>query len=250
LSWLQGRQLTVVFCDLVDSVALGESMELEDYRELLSRFRTATTQAVERFGGFIARHQGDGLLVYFGYPQAHENDAEHAMRAALAVLCEVAGLAGDDGGPQVRVGIATGAAIVGDALATNASQEPELTAFGATPNLAARLQGQALPNQALVSDTTRDLTKTRFEYVHTVLELKGIEGNVLAYRLVGDKSAAARLDVTPGRRLMPLVGRQEELALLHRRWQQAMEDAGQVALICAEPGVGKTRLMMEVHRRF
>ena len=133
------RQLTVMFCDLVDSVALGERMELEDYRELLARFRAATTQAVESFNGFIARHQGDGLLVYFGYPHAHEDDAGRAVRAALGVVRAVGELASDGVGPQVRVGIATGAAIVGDVLATDASAQPELAAFGATPNLAARL---------------------------------------------------------------------------------------------------------------
>jgi class 3 adenylate cyclase len=110
------RQLTVMFCDLVDSVALGERMELEDYRELLARFRTATTQTVESFNGFIARHQGDGLLVYFGYPYAHEDDAGRAVRAALDIVRAVGDLASDAVGPQVRIGIATGAAIVGSLL--------------------------------------------------------------------------------------------------------------------------------------
>jgi class 3 adenylate cyclase/tetratricopeptide (TPR) repeat protein len=244
------RQLTVMFCDLVGSVELGEQLDIEDYRELLARFRTATTQAVERFNGFIARHQGDGLLAYFGYPHAHENDAERALRAALDVLRAVEELARDDGASQVRIGIATGTAIVGDVLSTHASHQPELAAFGSTPNLAARLQGQAPPNQVMVSDTTQNLTKDQFEYEHRVLQLKGIEGDVLAYQLLSEKSSVARLDVTSGRQLTPLVGRQEELALLHRRWQQALEGSGQVALICAEPGVGKTRMMMEVHRRF
>ena len=181
------RQLTVMFCDLVDSVALGERMELEDYRELLARFRTATTQAVESFDGFIARHQGDGLLVYFGYPHAHEDDAGRAVRAALGVVRAVGELASDAVGLQVRVGIATGAAIVGDVLATDASAQPELAAFGATPNLAARLQGQAQPNQVLVSETTQHLTRDQFEYEHTDLELKGLEDGVFAYQVLSEK---------------------------------------------------------------
>ncbi|MFT5392058.1 MAG: class 3 adenylate cyclase/tetratricopeptide (TPR) repeat protein [Gammaproteobacteria bacterium] len=244
------RQLTVMFCDLVDSVAIGERMELEDYRELLARFRTATTQAVASFNGFIARHQGDGLLVYFGYPRAQEDDAGRAVRAALDVVRAVGELASDLVVAQVRIGIATGAAIVGDVLATDASAQPELAAFGATPNLAARLQGQAQPNQVLVSEITQHLTREQFEYARTDLQLKGIEGEVFAYQLLSEMSAANRLDVTSGRQLTPLVGRQEELALLHRRWHQAVEGNGQVALICAEPGVGKTRMMMEAQRRF
>ena len=244
------RRLTVMFCDLVDSVALGESMELEDYRRLLSTFRSATVQAVERFDGFIARHQGDGLLVYFGYPQAHEDDAERAVLAGLDVIRAVESMPADDEGARVRVGVATGPAIVGDVLSTGASEQSELAALGSTPNLAARLQGEAVPNQMLVSDITQHLANARFEYEPVVLKLKGIQGDVYAHRVISERSASARLDITSGRELTPLIGREEELALLGRRWEQAVEGTGQVALICAEPGVGKTRVMMEAYRRF
>lgn len=244
------RQLTVMFCDLVGSVELGESMELEAYRDLLAKFTSLIVGAVEQFDGFVARHQGDGLLAYFGYPTARENDAERAVRAGLEIVSAVGALRSTEESAHVRVGIATGHAIVGDRLSTGAAVESELAAFGATPNLAARLQGAAQADEVLISATTAQLVNASFATQADTFELKGFATSVNAYRVLELANPASRLDVTSGRKLTPLVGREEELALLGKRWQQAQFGDGQAVLVSAEPGVGKTRLMMEVHRRF
>ena len=165
-SGAERRQLTVMFCDLVDSVGLGQRLDLEDYRDLLAQVREAAVSAVERFHGFVARHQGDGMLAYFGYPAASEDDAERAVHAGLAVVEAIDGLTVDLGNgdrPRMRVGIATGPAIVGDVLATGSSEQSELAALGTTPNLAARLQGEAKPDEVVVSGTTRELCRSTFE---------------------------------------------------------------------------------------
>ncbi len=244
------RQITVMFCDLVGSVALGERMDLDDYRDLLAHVRNATVQSVESHNGFVARHQGDGLLAYFGYPQAREDDAERALLAAFAARDAMEALAETSSLIQVRTGIATGPAIVGDVLATGASSQSEFAALGTTPNLAARLQSCAEPGQVLVSDVTYAMTERTFEFEAVEVAPKGIGSNVVAYRVVGRREAGNRLDITSGQRLTPLVGREEELALLTKRWKQAQDGSGQIVLISAEPGVGKTRMMMEAYHRF
>lgn len=245
------RQLTVMFCDLVGSVELGERMDVEDYRDLLTRFRTAVVGAVERYDGFVARHQGDGLLVYFGYPQAHENDAERSVRAALKLVGAVVALEHPyDAETKVRVGIATGPAVVGDVLATGASERSELAALGATPNLAARLQGEAVPNSVVISETTQRLVKGTFTTESlSELALKGISAPTIAFRVTGESSAHPHLENPGSGQFTPLVGREVELALLLDRWKKVSSSGGQVVLIAAAPGVGKSRLVAELVAR-
>jgi predicted ATPase/class 3 adenylate cyclase len=242
------RQLTVMFCDLVGSVELGERMDIEDYRDLLGRFRTAVVGAVEQYDGFVARHQGDGLLAYFGYPQAHEDDAERSIRAALELIGAVRALEHPyDAEPKVRVGIATGPAVVGDVLATGASERSELAALGSTPNLAARLQGEAAPNGVLISETTQRLVEGIFALNSLgALRLKGLSAPTTAYRVTGEGNTPARFETPDSRRFTPLVGREVELALLLDRWKKVSSSGGQVVLIAAEPGVGKSRLATEL----
>jgi class 3 adenylate cyclase/tetratricopeptide (TPR) repeat protein len=245
---VERRQLSIMFCDLVGSVELGERMDVEDYRALLSRFRQAVVEAIEKSNGFVARHQGDGVLAYFGYPIAQENDAERATRAALEVVRRVSLLDGPSGPhPNVRVGIATGPAVVGDVLSTSSSEHSEFAALGTTPNLAARLQGLARPNEVMVSETTWRLIEHHFEGEKRVdLSLKGISDHATAY--VVDRLSRASSD-TPLRRHSPLVGRGPELALLMDRWEKAKEGAGQVVTVSADPGVGKTRIVWEFRER-
>jgi class 3 adenylate cyclase/tetratricopeptide (TPR) repeat protein len=236
------RQLTVMFCDLVGSVALGERMDVEDYRELLRRFRAAAVGAVEAHGGYIARHQGDGLLVYFGYPRAREDDAERAARAGLEIVAAVRQMPRPQGHElQVRVGIATGQTVVGDRLSAGGSYE--LGALGRTPNLAARLQSEASPGSVLVSDATAELTRGLFELEPLKPRiLKGIEEPVSLYRVIGERLGATRFDARAARRLSEFVGREEELDLFGKRWLQAGASRGQVVLVVGEPGLGKSRL--------
>ena len=238
------RQLTVMFCDLVGSVELGERLDVEDYRDLLARFRNAVVSAVGRYDGFVARHQGDGVLVYFGYPQAHENDAEQAVRAGLEVVRVVAELEHPfEVESKIRVGIATGPAIVGDVLSTGASDRSELAALGATPNLAARLQGEAEPNTVVISEGTQALTTGLFRLeALPARALKGISNEVTPYRVGSEVRGQSRFAARSGTRLSPFVGREEELELLTRRWSRVKEGRGQVALIIGEAGIGKSRL--------
>jgi class 3 adenylate cyclase/tetratricopeptide (TPR) repeat protein len=241
------RQLTVMFCDLVDSVALGEQLELEDYRDLLTTFRESISEVVENIGGFIARHLGDGLLVYFGYPIAREDDAVRAVRAGLAIVDKVRTLLGpNDVAVKVRVGIATGLAVVGDRLNTSDKNSSELGALGPTPNLAARIQGAAPPNTVLVSAVTREMVLGHFEILTLPpRELKGISGETELYVVSEEQHRASRFEARASARQGPFVGRQEELGLLLRRWEVVLAGNGQVALITGEPGIGKSRLLTE-----
>ncbi len=242
------RQLTVMFCDLVGSVALGERMDVEDYRDLLARFRDAVVGAVTRYGGFVARHQGDGLLVYFGYPQAHESDAERAVRAGLEAVRAIAHLEHPyDVTPQVRVGIATGPAVVGDVLATGASARSELAALGPTPNLAARLQIEAEPDSVIVSETTRVLIEGLFELdALPARALKGFAEGITPYRVRSELRGQSRFAARSGAHLSPFVGREEELELLTRRWTRVKAGQGQVELVVGEAGIGKSRLVEQL----
>ncbi len=238
------RQLTVMFCDLVGSVELGERMDVEDYRDLLARFRNAAVGAVGRYDGFVARHQGDGVLVYFGYPQAHENDAERAVKAGLEVVRAVTELEHPyETEPEVRVGIATGPAVVGDVLSTGASDRSELAALGSTPNLAARLQGEAEPNTVVISEATQSITTGHFRLeTLPARTLKGISGEVTSYRVRSEVRGQSRFAARSGTHLSPFIGRDEEIELLTRRWSRVKESRGQVVLIIGEAGIGKSRL--------
>ena len=236
------RQVTVMFSDLVGSTVLSARMDPEDFREIISTYQNCVAETVRRFGGFIAKYMGDGVLVYFGYPQAHEDDAERAVRSALAHIEAVPQLHTSHGVElQVRVGIATGLVVIGDLIGEGAAQERGVV--GETPNLAARLQALAKPGQMVISDSTRRLTGGLFEY-HGLgrVALKGLADPVQAWQVVGSSALQSRFEAQHQTALTPLVGREEELELLSRRWKQAAGGEGRVVLLSGEPGIGKSRL--------
>jgi len=211
---------------------------------LLGRFREASVRAVEDLSGFVARHQGDGFLAYFGFPQADEHDAERAVHAGLAVARVVASLSRADGPSlRVRVGIATGRAVVGDVLEGGGTRE--LAALGPTPNLAARLQGAAEPGRVLISAATAQVVAGRFELAPLDLHLKGVGEHVQGFVVIGPRASASVGLAFARDSLTPLVGRDAELALLLTRWKHATEGEGQVVLLGGEPGIGKSRLAAE-----
>ena len=234
------RQVTVMFSDLVGSTALSARMDPEDLREVISAYQKCVAATVQRFGGFVAKYMGDGVLVYFGYPQAHEDDAERAVRAGLELVAAVGGLK-THAPLQTRVGIATGLVVVGDLIGSGASQEQAIV--GETPNLAARLQGLAEPNSVVIAESTRKLVGNLFELEDLgSQELKGISGPVRAWGAMRPASVESRFDALHATGLTELVGREEELELLLRRWSKAKTGEGQVVLLSGEPGIGKSRL--------
>jgi class 3 adenylate cyclase len=238
------RQVTVMFSDLVGSTALSARMDPEDLREVISAYQKSVAEPVQRFGGFVAKYMGDGVLVYFGYPQAHEDDAERAVRAGLELVAAVGGLK-THAALQTRVGIATGLVVVGDLIGSGASQEQAIV--GETPNLAARLQGVAEPNSVVIAEGTRKLVGNMFELESLgTQELKGISGSVKAWTALRPASVESRFDALHGSGLTELVGREEELELLMRRWSKAKTGEGQVVLLSGEPGIGKSRLTAAV----
>jgi class 3 adenylate cyclase len=244
------RQLTVMFCDLVGSTALSSRLDPEDLRSIITAYHRRCTELVERNGGFVAKYMGDGVLAYFGYPQAHEHDAERAVRAALNLVDAVPKLATNAGSPlQVRIGIATGLVVVGDLIGAGAAQEQ--TVVGETPNLAARLQGIAEPDAVVIADSTRRLLGNLFELKDLGLrDLKGIAGPARAWAALRASSVESRFEAARAdAALTPLVGREEEIALLLRRWHEAEESEGQVVLVGGEPGIGKSRLTRVLRER-
>jgi class 3 adenylate cyclase/tetratricopeptide (TPR) repeat protein len=234
------RQVTVMFSDLVGSTALSARMDPEDLREVISAYQKCVAETVQRFGGFVANYMGDGVLVYFGYPQAHEHDAERAVRAGLELIQAVGGL--KSGAPlQTRVGIATGLVVVGDLVGSGDSQERGIV--GETPNLAARLQGIAEPNTVVIAESTRKLLGNLFEFEDLgTNDLKGIEGPARAWAALRPSSVASRFEALHASGLTELVKREEELELLLRRWSRAKCGQGQVVLLSGEAGIGKSRL--------
>ena len=234
------RQVTVMFSDLVGSTALSARMDPEDLREVISAYQKCVAETVERFGGFVAKYMGDGVLVYFGYPQAHEDDAERAVRAGLELVAAVVTLK-THASLQTRVGIATGMVVVGDLIGSGASQEQAIV--GETPNLAARLQGVAEPNSVVIAESTRKLVGNLFELEDLgAKDLKGIAGPVRAWAALRASSVEGRFEAMHGSSLTDLVGREEELELLLRRWSKAKTGQGQVVLLSGEAGIGKSRL--------
>jgi class 3 adenylate cyclase/predicted ATPase len=242
------RQLTVMFCDLVSSTALSSRLDPEDLRGIISTYHRCCTELVERNGGFVAKYMGDAVLAYFGYPQAHEHDAERAVRAALDLVEAAPKISTSAGSPlQVRVGIATGLVVVGDLIGAGAAQEQAVV--GETPNLAARLQALAEPGAVVIASSTRQLIGGLFEYRDLgTVSLKGFVENVPAWQVLGPGTAESRFEALRAT-TTPLIGRDEEIDLLMRRWERAKRGEGCVVLISGEPGIGKSRIAQTVAER-
>jgi class 3 adenylate cyclase/predicted ATPase len=244
------RQLTVMFCDLVGSTALSAQLDPEDLHGVIGAYHHCCAERVERNGGFVAKYMGDGVLAYFGYPEAHEDDAERAVRAGLAVVEAAPKLVTAAGSPlHVRIGIATGLVVVGDLV--GAGEARERGVVGETPNLAARLQGIAEPDGVVIADGTRRLLGELFELRDLGLkDLKGVAKSVRVWAALRESRVESRFEGLHPSGLTALVGREEEFELLLRRWGRAKAGEGQVALLSGEPGIGKSRLMAELQERF
>jgi class 3 adenylate cyclase/predicted ATPase len=240
------RQLTVLFCDLVDSTRLSSQLDPEEYRDVVRAYHTACTEVIRRYDGHIAQLLGDGLLVYFGYPQAHEDDPHRAVRTGLGILNAMGDLNQElqqDKGIQLafRLGIHTGLVVVGD---MGSSERQEQLALGETPNLAARIQGLAAPNTLVVSSATYRLIQGYFACQDLGEQtLRGVAAPITVYQILRETGATSRLDVAQPRGLTPLVGREQEVGLLSERWEQAKAGQGQVVLLTGDAGIGKSRLV-------
>jgi class 3 adenylate cyclase/predicted ATPase len=234
------RHITVMFSDLVGSTALSARMDPEDLREVISAYQKCVAETVHHFDGFVARYMGDGVLVYFGYPRAHEDDAERAVRAGLELITAVTALK-SRASLQTRVGIATGLVVGGDLIGSGEAQERSIV--GETPNLAARLQGIAEPNMVVICNSTRRLLGNLFELEDVgPRDLKGIVGPAQAWAALRASSVESRFDALHTTSLTALVGREQESELLLRRWSRAKTGEGQVVLLSGEAGIGKSRL--------
>ena len=236
------RQLTVMFCDLVGSTAMSARLDPEDLRGIIGSYHRCCAGMIERNGGFVAKYMGDGVLAYFGYPHAHEHDAERAVQAGLAIVEAAPKLVTAAGSPlHVRVGIATGLVVVGDLLGAGVAQEQAVV--GETPNLAARLQAIAEPDMVVIAEGTRKLLGNIFELQDLgAMDLKGIAPPARAWAALRASSAESRFEALHASGLTALVGRQEEFDLLLRRWANARGGEGQVVLLSGEAGIGKSRL--------
>ena len=240
------RQLTVMFCDLVGSTELSSQLDPEDLRDVIGAYHRCVADTVGRFAGFVAKYMGDGVLVYFGYPSAHEDDAERAVRAGLVVI-EAVGRLPAPKPVNVRLGVASGLVVVGDLIGKGSAQEQAVV--GETPNLAARLQGMAQPATLVIADSTRRQVGGLFDVRDLGQQaLKGFPGAARVWQVLGESSIVSRFEALRSRET-PLVGRDEELALLLRRWDQAKACEGRVVLLSAEPGIGKSRLVEALRER-
>src|SRR5262249_5373161 len=239
------RQLSVMFCDLVDSTPLSARLDPEDLGEVIRAYQARVAETVTHFGGFIALYVGDGVLIYFGWPEAHEADAERAVRAALAVVALVGATPVHGETLRVRIGIATGLVVVGEAI--GAGQQ---AVVGETPNRAARLQGLAGPNGVAIDTATRQQIGGLFECRDLgAVTLKGLPEPVHTWLVESESAVASRFEALRAGRLTPLIGREEELDLLLRRWRQAARGEGRVVLVSGEPGIGKSRLVAALEDR-
>ncbi|SIO47947.1 Predicted ATPase [Bradyrhizobium erythrophlei] len=243
------RQLTVMFVDLVGSTALSSRLDPEEMGELIRNYQNMVAGEITRFEGHIAKFLGDGVLAYFGWPRAHEDEAERAVRAGLSLTAAVAALAAPGGGAlAARVGIATGLVVVGHLVGEEEARERAVV--GETPNLAARLQGVAEPGRVVVAEATRRLLGDLFAYRDLdALRLKGFAEPVRAWSILGEGTAESRFDARHGASTTALVGRDQELALLLDRWERAKEGEGQVVLLAGEPGIGKSCLVHGLRER-
>ncbi|MBZ9701775.1 MULTISPECIES: AAA family ATPase [unclassified Mesorhizobium] len=241
------RQLTVMFADLVGSTALATSLDPEDLREIIGAYHRCVADTVAHFGGFVANHMGDGVLVYFGYPQAHENAAEQAVRAGLA-LVDVVRLIPEPKPLRVRIGIGTGQVVVGDLITAGEGQERGVV--GETPNLAARLQALAEPDAVVIGPQTRQLVGDLFEYRDLgAVEVKGFPEPIHPYQVCRESAVESRFEALHGTTPTPLVGREEDVDLLQRHWHRAKIGEGCVVLLSGEPGIGKSRLTVTLQER-
>ncbi len=239
---VERRQLTVMFCDLVGSTALSTRLDLEDLHEAIIAYQSCVDEIVAQFDGFVARHLGDGILIFFGYPLAQEDDAERAVRAGLAIVELVAALRVPDAAMQVRVGIATGTVVIGEFVSAQATQRPDV--IGEAPNLAARLQSIAEPDTVLIADATRRLVGSLFEDRDLGrTTLKGFADDVQVWQVLRPRAIRNRFEALRATPSLPLVGREAEMGLLLARWRQAASGAGQVVLLTGEPGIGKSRIV-------
>jgi class 3 adenylate cyclase len=240
------RQLTVLFCDLVDSTRLASQLDPEELRQVVQAYQATCAKVIARFEGHIAQYLGDGLLVYFGYPLAHEDDAQRAVRAGLGILEAMGQLHTSLGqGPEVhlavRLGIHTGLVVVGD-VGEGARQEQ--LALGETPNVAARLQSLAAPNSLVISTATFQLLGGFFACQPLGTRLvKGLEQPLVVYRVLYESMARSRLEAASNTGWTPLVGREQEIGVLRERWAQVKDGLGQVVLLSGEAGIGKSRLV-------
>jgi class 3 adenylate cyclase len=237
------RQLTVMFCDLVGSTELSSRLDPEDLRQIMQRYQDVVSGCVARYGGHVAKFLGDGVLVYFGWPRAYEDQAERAVRAGLDAIDAIGELE-IASGPRLtaRVGIATGLVVVGDLVGTDAREADAVT--GATPNLAARLQAVAVPGQVVIGEETYRLAGAVFQTESLGrFELKGFADTVPAWHVTAERAATSRFEATHATHLLRLHGRDSELALLIDRWRLACDGEGQIVLISGEPGIGKSRLL-------
>jgi class 3 adenylate cyclase len=238
------RQLTVLFCDLADSTRLARQLDPEDLREVIRAYQVTSVAVIQHFAGYVAQYLGDGLLVYFGYPQAHEDDAQCAVRTGLGILAAMGKLNArlvQDKGVRlaVRIGIHTGLVVVGE---MGSGDRHEHLALGDTPNLAARLQGLADPDTMVISDATSRLAQGYFVCQDRgVQALKGLDTPVRVYQVVAESAGQSRLDAAAATGLTPLVGRESEVTLLSDRWRQSSDGLGQVVLLSGEAGIGKSR---------
>ena len=253
------RHLTILFCDLVGSTEIAAQLDPEEWREMVAGYHRAAAEAITRFGGYVAKYLGDGVMAYFGWPEAHDNDGERAARAGLAILEAVLKLnqqtppplpsprsnnGGGNAHPKLaaRVGIDSGAVVVG----AGASKDTDV--FGETPNIAARLQATAVPGTVLITAATHRLISGLFVVeAHGPRALKGITTQLEVFQVVRPTGVRGRLQAARG--LTPFVGREEELRLLLNRWERTRQGEGEVALIIGEPGIGKSRLVAEFHDR-
>ena len=236
------RRLTVMFVDLVGSTALSARLDPEDMREVIRVYQNTVAGEVTRFEGHIAKYMGDGVLAYFGWPRAHEDEAERSARAGLAVVQAVARLqtlAGET--LQTRIGVATGLVVVGDLIGEGAAQEQAVV--GDTPNLAARLQGAARPGMVVIAESTRVLIGNQFVLQDLgALTLKGIAEPTPAFVVLSERPLASRFAAKQSGSLAPIVARDQELALLVERWRRTKSGEGQIVLLNGEAGIGKSRI--------
>src|SRR5271165_7106295 len=243
------RQLTVMFCDLVGSTAISARLDPEDMREVIRAYQDACSGAVARYDGFVAKFMGDGVLAYFGFPRAHEEDAERAVRAGLDIAAVVAKL--DTRAKEslkVRIGIATGIVVVGDLVGQGPAQEQAVV--GDTPNLAARLQGLARPGSVVIAESTRRLLGGAFELKPLGPQtLKGFDTAVSAWVVLREAENVSRFEASRSQGMTPFVGREHEVAMLLDRWRDAVEGEGQVALLSGEAGIGKSRVLATLSER-